>query len=117
MNYLHSKEYPIIHRDIKSLNLLVSKDWKTVKLADFGTAKAKKFSSIHGSIDGNPSIHNCFTFSNLLKVGTYRWAAPETRQKKPVWTEKADIYSLGMTFFEIASREVPFADVCISLYY
>ncbi len=42
-------------------------------------------------------------------VGTYRWSAPETlRGKSSVWTEKADIYSLGMVFYEIASREIPF---------
>ena len=44
-------------------------------------------------------------------LGTVRWGAPETFDYPALWTDKADIYSLGMTFWEIASRKVPFEDV------
>ena len=44
-------------------------------------------------------------------LGTIRWGAPETFDYPALWTDKADIYSLGMTFWEIASRKVPFEDV------
>ena len=57
-------------------------------------------------------------FLNVLKLmlvclalGTIRWGAPETFDYPALWTDKADIYSLGMTFWEIASRKVPFEDV------
>jgi len=41
MNYLHMFDPPIIHRDLKSLNLLVS-DGLSIKLADFGRTKTKE---------------------------------------------------------------------------
>ena len=54
-----------------------------------------------------------FLFINfILAIGTVRWGAPETFDYPPQWTDKADIYSLGITFYEIASRRIPFEDVC-----
>ena len=61
LNYLH--ENNVIHRDIKGSNLLVSKDRKIVKLADFGAAK--KLSTLEKSRYGS-SV-----------VGTPYWMAPE----------------------------------------
>jgi hypothetical protein len=49
--------------------------------------------------------------ASLSNLGTCRWSAPETMRASPVWTEKADIYSLGMTFYEIATRCIPFHQV------
>jgi serine/threonine protein kinase len=45
-------------------------------------------------------------------VGTYRWCAPEIINKltNKTWSEKADIFSLGIVLFEIASQLLPFAD-------
>jgi serine/threonine protein kinase len=40
-----------------------------------------------------------------------RWSAPETFGDKPKWTPKSDIYSLGLTFYEIAARKIPFEGV------
>ncbi len=44
-------------------------------------------------------------------LGTVRWQAPETIGSKPQWTTKADVYSLGMTLWEIAAQQVPFNDI------
>ncbi len=44
-------------------------------------------------------------------LGTVRWQAPETIGSKPTWTMKADIYSLGITLWEIATQKVPFHDI------
>jgi serine/threonine protein kinase len=41
-------------------------------------------------------------------IGTIRWRAPETLKSNPEWTEKADIFSLGMVFLEIVSQKMPF---------
>jgi hypothetical protein len=43
-------------------------------------------------------------------VGTVQWMAPELFERKAKYTQKSDIYSLGMTFWEIASRQIPFSD-------
>ncbi|XP_042503693.1 serine/threonine-protein kinase CTR1-like isoform X1 [Macadamia integrifolia] len=40
MNYLHNRNPPIVHRDLKSSNLLVDKNW-IVKVGDFGLSKLK----------------------------------------------------------------------------
>jgi serine/threonine protein kinase len=90
LEFLH--ENNILHRDIKSLNVLL-KNGKA-KLSDFGLSRIKKESN---STQGG-------------SVGTVQWMAPELFERKPKYTQKSDIYSLGMTFWEIASRQIPFAD-------
>lgn len=87
VNYLHDCDPPLLHRDIKSHNLLVQGE--SLLLADFGIAT---------------------TQPNNTVVGTLNWSAPETLQERPLWTDKADIYSLGMTFYEIVTRKQPLED-------
>ena len=53
-----------------------------------------------------------FFFFFLPELGTLRWRAPETFGNNPTWSPEADVYSLGVTLFKIATRTVPFADVC-----
>eukprot|EP00698_Gefionella_okellyi_P004995 TRINITY_DN1459_c0_g2_i1.p1 TRINITY_DN1459_c0_g2~~TRINITY_DN1459_c0_g2_i1.p1 ORF type:complete len:1033 (-),score=276.64 TRINITY_DN1459_c0_g2_i1:175-2817(-) len=88
MNYLHLHKPPILHRDLKSLNILVGTDW-TVKVADFGLSRAKDYTHV------------------MSKVGTPRWTAPEVLASKP-YGEKADVYSFGVVLWEMVTGEVPF---------
>jgi serine/threonine protein kinase len=91
LEYLHDRN--ILHRDIKSLNVLLKNG--QAKLSDFGHSKIKLASNSSHSIS---------------KVGTVRWKAPELFERRAKYTDKSDIYSLGMTFWEIASRKIPFSD-------
>ena len=48
--------------------------------------------------------------TNNSSIGTSRWRAPETMKRNQEWSEKSDIFALGMTFFEIATRKIPFEE-------
>jgi len=89
VNTLHSWVPPIVHRDMKSLNLLVDANW-TVKVSDFGLSR---FTS------GTSS--NLSTLGKLR--GTYAYSAPEV-YFGDAFTTKADVYSVGIIFWELAMR-------------
>ena len=79
----------IVHRDIKPQNIMISKDGK-VKVTDFGIAKATSSNTITSNVMG--SVH---------------YASPE--QARGGFSDaKSDIYSLGITLFEMLTGRVPF---------
>ena len=88
MHYLHSRSPPVLHRDLKSVNLLVDYEWH-IKVSDFGLALTKATSFVH------------------TQVGTWNWMAPEVLNNRP-YGEKADVYSFGMVLWELLTREEPF---------
>lgn len=96
LHYLHSKS--VIHRDLKSLNVLMMKDW-SAKITDFGLAKVKKETS------------NCSGVHHG-KVGSLLWMAPEIvlAEGKPPYNAATDIFAMAVVFWEILSRRVPFED-------
>ncbi len=85
--------YSILHRDLKSLNILLD-DRLRAKLADFGLAKVKQETSSQSTV----------------AKGTVLWMAPELFKRRAEITTAADIWSLGMVLWELASREIPFKD-------
>ncbi|XVF38869.1 hypothetical protein REPUB_Repub20aG0139400 [Reevesia pubescens] len=89
MNYLHHYNPPIIHRDLKSSNLLVDKNW-TVKVGDFGLSRLK---------------HETFLTTKTGK-GTPQWMAPEVLRNEPS-DEKSDVYSFGVILWELATEKIP----------
>ncbi|XP_009608795.1 uncharacterized protein [Nicotiana tomentosiformis] len=89
MNYLHHFNPPIVHRDLKSSNLLVDKNW-TVKVGDFGLSRLK---------------HETYLTTKSGK-GTPQWMAPEVLRNEPS-DEKADIYSFGVILWELATEKIP----------
>jgi len=101
MNYLHTSDPPIIHRDLKSLNLLLDatlekfSDRFTIKIADFGLAKTQ-------------DLNNAEKMTGLM--GTYHWMAPEIFDNKN-YTIKADVFSYGVVLWEICSRETPYQNL------
>ncbi|MBA0588739.1 hypothetical protein Gorai_001831 [Gossypium raimondii] len=89
MNYLHHCNPPIIHRDLKSSNLLVDKNW-IVKVGDFGLSRLK---------------HETYLTTKTGK-GTPQWMAPEVLRNEPS-DEKSDIYSFGVILWELATEKIP----------
>lgn len=79
----------IIHRDIKPQNIIISKDGK-VKVTDFGIAKAATSNTITSNVMG--SVH---------------YTSPE-QARGGYSDEKSDIYSMGITMFEMLTGRVPF---------
>ncbi len=79
----------IIHRDIKPQNIIISKEGK-VKVTDFGIAKAATSNTITSNVMG--SVH---------------YTSPE-QARGGYSDEKSDIYSLGITMFELLTGPVPF---------
>ncbi|GAB2209960.1 hypothetical protein Droror1_Dr00027189 [Drosera rotundifolia] len=93
MNYLHHRNPPIIHRDLKSSNLLVDKNW-TVKVGDFGLSKLK-----HGIV-----------LSAQSGFGTPQWMAPEVLRNESS-NETSDVFSFGVILWELVTESIPWNDL------
>uniref|UniRef100_A0AC34Q658 Mitogen-activated protein kinase kinase kinase n=1 Tax=Panagrolaimus sp. JU765 TaxID=591449 RepID=A0AC34Q658_9BILA len=89
--YLHF-EAPatIIHRDLKSKNIVLSKN-HACKLCDFGTSK---------------DLTHSFTMPTW--AGTAAWMSPEIISQKEGITPATDVWSYGVVLWELVSREVPY---------
>ncbi|MBE5821291.1 MAG: Stk1 family PASTA domain-containing Ser/Thr kinase [Clostridiales bacterium] len=87
----HAHKNHIIHRDIKPHNIIMSKDGQ-IKVTDFGIAKAVTSSTITMNRDAVGSVH---------------YFSPE-QAKGGLTTEKSDIYSLGVTMYEMLTGILPF---------
>jgi serine/threonine protein kinase len=88
LQHLHANS--IIHRDIKSLNVLLTSDSRA-KLCDFGLATLQTLTSTRTGGKG----------------GTYPWSAPEIFQGASC-DEKTDIYAFGVVMWELLTCMVPF---------
>lgn len=93
MNYLHHRNPPIIHRDLKSSNLLVDKNW-TVKVGDFGLSRLKDEAY----------------FSTKTGRGTPQWMAPEVLRNE-FSDEKSDVYSYGVILWELVTEKIPWENL------
>ncbi|CAF3805086.1 unnamed protein product [Rotaria sp. Silwood1] len=96
INYLHQLTEPILHRDVKSLNFLIQSAYEgyTVKVCDFGLARTRNETTRYT------------TFNSTLAY-TLPWTAPEILLLED-YLDKSDIYSLGVVFWELASRKIPY---------
>eukprot|EP01123_Difflugia_compressa_P010990 TRINITY_DN4189_c0_g1_i1.p1 TRINITY_DN4189_c0_g1~~TRINITY_DN4189_c0_g1_i1.p1 ORF type:complete len:664 (-),score=101.48 TRINITY_DN4189_c0_g1_i1:86-1891(-) len=81
-------QHNVIHRDVKSLNILVTEDY-SCKLTDFGCAKAINNRSV----------------LNTVNSGTPLWMAPEVKSGN--YSFSADIYSVGLVFYELFEKKLP----------
>lgn len=91
----HAHHRGIIHRDIKSENLILTPQGR-IKIADFGVARAD---------ESDPRSR--VTESRDL-VGTIMFMAPEQLTSPATVDHRADLYSLGITLYEMVTGELPF---------
>jgi serine/threonine protein kinase len=87
LNYLHKRNPPVVHRDLKGANVLINLEF-CVKLADFGCSKCDEMSK------------------SFSKVGSIHWVAPEVLQDAG-HGRRADIWSLGCVILEMATAADP----------
>ncbi|KAL8100430.1 hypothetical protein AgCh_032624 [Apium graveolens] len=84
VNYLHRCSPPIVHRDLKSSNLLVDKSWN-VKVGDFGLSRLK-----YGTY-----------LETITGKGTPQWMAPEVLRNEP------SDENYGVVLWELATEKIP----------
>ncbi|TMW66853.1 hypothetical protein Poli38472_011969 [Pythium oligandrum] len=92
LTYLHSMSPKIVHRDLKSRNVLLNDEWNA-KLSDFGVSREE---STHRTMTSN--------------VGSSLWIAPEVMMGND-YNEKADIFSFGILLTELDSHQLPYHNV------
>ncbi|XP_065316063.1 uncharacterized protein LOC135924866 [Gordionus sp. m RMFG-2023] len=90
LNFLHTRDPPIIHRDLKCDNIFITGNTGSVKIGDLGLATLKK-SSFAKSV-----------------IGTPEFMAPEMYEEH--YDESVDIYAFGMCVLEMATGEYPYSE-------
>jgi hypothetical protein len=93
LQYAHDEG--VVHRDIKPENILMDKKGR-VKIADFGLAKLLGQAPADFQITGSGQV-----------MGTPHYMAPEQFEKPLEVDHRADIYALGVVFYEMLTGEVP----------
>ncbi|KAJ1471912.1 kinase-like domain-containing protein, partial [Baffinella frigidus] len=82
LSFLHDRETPLVHRDIKAANLFCSADLATLKLGDFGLCRPVR--TLQGGKDNRVMTGMTGTLSHM---------APEVFIATPSYSEKADVFS------------------------
>jgi len=107
VEHMHTLQTPVMHRDLKSLNVLLlspvtdESARPSVKLADFGFARVRKS---HRRDDSTSSV--------LTEgVGTPHWMAPEVALGSTRYHEKVDVFSFAILIYEVVCRYMAFEDL------
>merc|ERR1712032_1197225 len=99
IQYLHSRSPPFVHRDLKSLNVVLDANLNA-KLCDFGFTECME----------KTHISRCAN----IQMGSPRYMAPELLDSSGKITEKVDVWALGCLVFEVFTNRLPHEE-CSSL--
>ncbi|KAF6152243.1 hypothetical protein GIB67_005897 [Kingdonia uniflora] len=107
MNYLHTSHPTIVHRDLKSPNLLVDKNW-VVKVCDFGLSRLKHHTFLSSKSTAGTELNCPFHLTIFYNDHELQpeWMAPEVLRNEPS-NEKCDVYSFGVILWELATLRMP----------
>jgi serine/threonine protein kinase len=93
LQYAHDEGF--VHRDIKPENILLDKKGRA-KIADFGLARLVGLTPTYLTLTGSQEV-----------MGTLYYMAPEQMQRSHAVDHRADLYSLGVVFYEMLTGELP----------
>lgn len=123
MLYLHLRNPPICHRDLKCANLMVDEHWR-VKIGDYGLSRFVCHRSSRLADDALPdapvgeavpvNVADPPEHFMTADLGTLRWRAPETfgrGRRRVSYSTKADVYSFGCCLLELYNRKPPWANL------
>ncbi|KIO19786.1 hypothetical protein M407DRAFT_30576 [Tulasnella calospora MUT 4182] len=118
--YLHSRDPPICHGDLKSLNVLVDRN-RRAAITDFGSARRlprRDLKTQVEQVESQPhsaqqvNVAFCASANTITLTGnkyTLRWAAPELLMEDQL-SLQSDIWALGWIAYEVMTNSIPFQD-------